>query len=181
MIPTQVSGNIMKVLNTTAVAGDDVVINIEVINEDNFCAFQFDIPLPSGFGYVPESIGLNPARITNHQAMANVLPNTNIFRAVAFSMTNANFLGNDGVLTFFTFTTPEVPGVYTLNIEDAILGNIQGQNILDETISGTVTLTSIPGYTVTFVIQDQNQVPIPGATVTLGAIKIGRASCRERV
>ena len=73
--------------------------------------------------------------------MANVLPNTNIFRAVAFSMTNASFLGKDGVMTFFTFTTPEVPGVYTLNInDDAILGNIEGENILDGKISGTVTL-----------------------------------------
>ncbi|NLN95097.1 MAG: carboxypeptidase regulatory-like domain-containing protein, partial [Bacteroidales bacterium] len=141
MTAIQLTGNIMKILDVTAEAGDDVVIEIEVLNEDEFCAFQFDIPLPEGFGYVQESIGLNPARITNHQAMANVLPNTNIFRAVAFSMTNANFLGNDGVLTFFTFTTPEVPGVYTLNInEDAILGNIDGENILDETIGGAVNL-----------------------------------------
>ena len=73
--------------------------------------------------------------------MANVLPNTNIFRAVAFSMTNASYLGNDGVLTFFTFSTPEVPGVYTLSInEDAINGNNNGENILDANFDGTVTL-----------------------------------------
>ena len=166
-----IEGNIMKVLDVTAIAGDDVVIEIEVFNEDEFCAFQFDIPLPEGFGYVQESIGLNPDRITNHQAMANVLPNTNIFRAVAFSMTNDSFLGNSGVLTFFTFTTPEVPGVYTLSInDDAILGNIEGENILDGTISGTVTLVIDGLYTVTFDIKNPDQVPIPGATVTLGNI-----------
>ena len=98
----------MKVLDITAEAGYDVVIEIELFNEDEFCAFQIDIPFPEGFGYVQDSIGLNPDRITNHQAMDNVLPNTNIIRAVAYSMTNDSFHGNSGVLTFFTFTTPKV-------------------------------------------------------------------------
>ena len=65
-------------------------------------------------------------------------------------MTIDSFLGNAGVLTFFTFTTPEVPGVYTLsNKEDAILGNIEGENKLDAIISGTVTLITGDLYAVT--------------------------------
>ena len=54
--------------------------------------------------------------------------------------------------------------------EDAILGNFEGENILDEIISGTVTLITGDSNTVTFYIKDQNQQPIAGATVTLGAV-----------
>ena len=86
-------------------------------------------------------------------------------------MTNASFLGNDGVLTFFTFTTTNVQGEFTLRInEDAILGNIDGDNILAENISGTVTLITGDLYTVTFDIKDQNKQPIAGATVTIGDV-----------
>ena len=86
-------------------------------------------------------------------------------------MTNVSFLGNDGVLTFFTFTTPLLPGVYTLNIiEDAILVFFDGEIILDEIISGTVTLITGDLYTVTFDIKDQNQQPIAGATEALGVV-----------
>ena len=56
-------------------------------------------------------------------------------------MTYVRFHGYSFVRTFFTFSTSFVPGVYTLIInEDAILGNIDGENILDEIISGTVNL-----------------------------------------
>ena len=54
--------------------------------------------------------------------------------------------------------------------EDAILGNIDGENILDEIISGTVTLITGDLYTVTLDIKDQKQQQIAGATVTLGVV-----------
>ena len=91
-----------------------------------------------------ESIVPNPTRSTNHQAMANVLPNTNIFRAIGFSLTNAAYLGNSGAIVFFDFTTPQTSGTFDLELQDAILGNIEGVNILTDTSNGSVTLIGLP-------------------------------------
>ncbi|NLN96670.1 MAG: hypothetical protein GX128_10955, partial [Bacteroidales bacterium] len=80
--------NIMKINNVTATAGEDITVDLEIINEDQFVAFQLDIPLPAGFDYVSGSAQLNSERKVDHQIQANILPSTNIFRCIAFSFVN---------------------------------------------------------------------------------------------
>src|SRR5690606_16204094 len=43
-----VTNNIMMVLDATGEAGDDVIIDLEIVNDESFVGFQFDIPLPVG-------------------------------------------------------------------------------------------------------------------------------------
>ena len=162
--------NIMKLHDIVAEPGSTIVLEMEVINEDPFVAWQFDIPLPEGFDYVANSAALTD-RATNHQIHANVLPNTNLFRSLSISFTNSYFLGNNGVVATFEFTTPDVAGVYDFVLEDAIISSKQAQNILTGTENATVTLEgAIEEYTVTFIITDQYENEIYDAVVTLGDV-----------
>ncbi|HPK04903.1 MAG TPA: hypothetical protein PK908_03340, partial [Bacteroidales bacterium] len=153
MFAVYAGNNIMQLNDVTAQAGENITLGLEVFNDDQFVAFQVDVPLPEGFGYVAGSIIPNPARSNGHMTQANVLPNTNIFRAIGFSMTNAAYLGNSGAIVFFDFTTPQTSGTFDLILQGAILGNIQGVNILTGTNDGSVTLIGT-SYNVNFIIKD---------------------------
>ncbi|NLN95084.1 MAG: T9SS type A sorting domain-containing protein, partial [Bacteroidales bacterium] len=164
------SGNIMKLHDVVAEAGSTIVIEMEIINEDQFVAWQFDIPLPEGFDYVAGSAALTD-RATNHQIHANVLPSTNLFRSLSISFTNDFFLGNSGVVATYEITTPDEPGVYDFVLVDAIISNIQAQDIITGTEDASVTLEgAIEEYTVTFIITDQYENEIDDAVVTLGDV-----------
>jgi len=164
------NSNIMKLWDTTAQVGENIVINMEIINDDTFVGFQFDILLPEAFEYVPNTIALNPSRMVDHLIQASVLQNTNIFRVMSFSLTNAAYYGNSGAIASFTLSTPTIAGIYHLVINNATIGNPNAQNIITGTENGIVTLTELQSYSVTFVVKNQNQEPLSGATVTLGAI-----------
>ncbi|MGB4205773.1 MAG: hypothetical protein WBJ84_09185, partial [Bacteroidales bacterium] len=120
----------MKINNVTAPAGDDIIVDLEIINEDQFVAFQLDIPLPAGFDYITGSAQLNPERKVDHQIQANILPSTNIFRCIAFSFVNTPFIGNEGVVASFAFSTPSSGGIYIFAIQDAVISDANAQNIL---------------------------------------------------
>lgn len=101
--------------DATGPAGEDILIDVEIINIGfQIVAFQADIILPEGFGYVPGSAFLNPLRSAGHLFNANVLPGTNTLRMIAFSLTNTAFNGNSGNIASFTLTTPDIPGTYML-------------------------------------------------------------------
>lgn len=170
MFVAYAGNNIMQLNNVTAPAGENIVVNLEVINEDAFVGLQLDVPLPTGFGYVASSAVLNPARSNGHIMNAAILPGTNTFRVLAFSLSNAAFIGNSGTVASFSFTTSMTSGTYPLPIVNGILGNIAGQNIITGTVSGEVILTGTATYNVTFVVIDENQAAIPDATVTLGSV-----------
>ena len=151
------SGFAMIIRDVTAIAGDDILVELEINNEETFITFQADILLPDGFGYIEGSAQLNPERTTDHLITAHVLPETNILRCLAFTLTNDSFIGNSGVIASFMLTSPTTPGIYELVLING------GQN-------GIVTLIAPNTYTVTFIIKDQNQQPIDFAVVTLGTI-----------
>ncbi|MGB4205552.1 MAG: T9SS type A sorting domain-containing protein [Bacteroidales bacterium] len=162
--------NIMKINDVTAEPGNTIIVEMEIINEDLFVAWQFDIPLPDGFEYVANSAALTD-RATDHQIHANVLPNTNLFRSLSISFTNSYFLGNSGIVATYEFNTPDEAGVYDFVLEDAIISSIQAQNIITGTEDATITLEgAIEQYTVTFVITDQFGNEIDDAVVTLGDV-----------
>ncbi|NLN96580.1 MAG: carboxypeptidase regulatory-like domain-containing protein, partial [Bacteroidales bacterium] len=108
------SGFAMIIRDVTAIAGDDILVELEINNEDSFITFQADILLPDGFGFIEGSAQLNPERITDHSTTAHVLPETNILRCLALSLTNDSFIGNSGVIASFMLTTPTTPGIYEL-------------------------------------------------------------------
>jgi len=163
--------NIMRINDVTAEPGSNIIVEMEIINEDQFVAWQFDIPMPEGFDYVANSAALT-SRAAGHQINAVILPNTTIFRSLAFSFTNAYFLGNEGVIATYEFITPNTAGTFEFVLVDAIIASLQAQDIISGTENGTITLggATPDEYTVTFNVADQNGAPITDAVVTLGTV-----------
>ena len=126
------NGNIIKIHNVAANAGDQITVEVEIINKDAFSGFQFDISLPAGFIYQSASIQIY--RTIDHVIFANILPG-NLLRVLASSPTNAQFTGNSGIICTFVLNTPSTPGSYILHPE----GDIP-ELINLKTIDGTVTL-----------------------------------------
>lgn len=142
-----VGENIMLIPNINAEPGADIWVNVAINNTDAFVAFQFDVALPSGFAYINGSVHLNPVRSSGHLLNANILPGTNIFRALSFSLTNSAFSGNSGTVLSFGLTAPNTPGAaYPLNLSGAIISDNNAMNILTGTINGTVQFSgTLPG------------------------------------
>lgn len=139
--------NIMLIPNINAEPGADIWVNVAINNTDAFVAFQFDVALPSGFAYINGSAHLNPVRSNTHLLIVNILPGTNIFRALSFSLYNTAFIGNSGTVMSFGLTTPNTPGAaYPLILTGAIISNNNAMNILTGTINGYVLFGgTIPG------------------------------------
>jgi hypothetical protein len=133
-------GYILKVKDVTAKPGENVAVNLEIINETPIVAFQLDIPLPLGFQYVPNSITLNSDRQNGHVVQANVLSNSNILRIISFSLSNADFSGSNGIIATFTLQTPNVAGNFPLVVEKSIVADRSAQNLITSTENGTVKL-----------------------------------------
>ncbi len=102
------NGNIMKVLDSNVLVGEDVVIEIEIINEDDFIAFTTDIPLPDDFTFKPGSAELDEDRRDDHSINTSVLEG-NILRLLSVSLGQNFFTGNDGVILTFELETPTTP------------------------------------------------------------------------
>ena len=168
-MPDATSDNVMQILDAFYGFGTPIDIELVIYNNQEFVAFQLDVPLPEEIGYVAGSVMLNPERIVDHFIQANVLPGTNVLRMISFSLTNAAYLGNEGVMATFTVTHPDWPVDWLLPIENGIMATIEGVNILDYTIPGTITYPPIY-FSVTFDVQDVDGEPIDNATVTLGDI-----------
>jgi len=153
--------NIMIINDVTGEAGEIITVEIAIENDDAFVGFNLDIPFPDGFTYVPGSAVLY--RHADHQFSFTV-PHSNTARIIAFSFTNAEFSGNEGVVMTFELETPSTPGEYILPIVDPIIGNIDAQDITTGTVDGTVTLTGdVPDPGFNLVLQAN---PPEGGTVT---------------
>ena len=113
---SQTLGNIMLINDVSVLAGDDAQIELEILNQDEFVGFQLDIPLPEGFGFIDGSAMFNPDRIADHEIVAGIYPGTSILRIMSYSLTNAAYLGNSGVIATFLLHTPNTPGIHTLEI-----------------------------------------------------------------
>lgn len=153
--------NILVVHDVTGYADSTIVIIVEPQTNDNFFAIQFDLLLPAGFSYVPNSAYLifppplppQPGFLLN----AAVLPGTNTLRAITFSLTSLPF--PIGLMIAFEIETTSQTGVFPLNLENGIIGSVSGQNLLTGVVNGTATI--IP-----------NQVVIPGDANCDGAVNV---------
>jgi len=156
--------NIMKIHPVEAVPGDTILVEVEVVNEDEFSGFNVDIPLPAGFSYVDGSFAMNPERIDGHSSSADV-NQSNVMKILAYSMQNKPFIGNEGVLFSFRVVTPEQTGTYTLVLRDAVLGGLNFRNILTGTVDGVVDLQYEQAM-LTVVVEGEGEVTVDGDLYT---------------
>jgi hypothetical protein len=107
----------------------EVDIYVKIENQDPFVSFQIDIPIDENLEIVSNSAVLNPQRANGHSLSANII-NGNIYRIFAYSFSNNYFLGDTGWVVKFTIQAGTNTGNYPLEIQNAIIGDANSQNIL---------------------------------------------------
>lgn len=129
--------NIMFIHDITAQGGETITIELEILNNDEFVGFNFDVPLPPGFTYINESAQLyrDDGHILNFGIISG-----NTARAISFSIPTKAFVGNSGIVVSFDVETPDNEGTYVLNIIDAVIADAIGNNIITGSNPGTITL-----------------------------------------
>lgn len=157
------SGYVMKLHPVTAKPGETILVELEIINEGSFTGFNLDIPLPQGFTYVAGSFQLNPDRRNGHTSAASVRSG-NVLRILSYSMSNAAYHGNDGVIGTFSVVASETPGTYLMDIVDAVIAGTGTGNLLTGTEPGIVTLQE--GFTLTLNISGNGAVTVDGNLYT---------------
>ena len=147
ILPYPYDYNVIKVLNAVGSSGQEIDVGFYIYNYDVFVGFQADIISPEGFVWVFGQLTLNPARILDHLIQGNIIPGTNILRIISFSPTNAAYLGNQGIIATFSISTPSLAGTFPLDIENAVMTNGEGANIINWAFPGIVTLeqVNLPG------------------------------------
>lgn len=150
--------NILKICKYSVDPKTEFTVDIEAENTGTFVAFQADIPIPAGFEYVLNSAKLNSARISGHLLTASVITGDTL-RLIGYSIANAAFTGNSGVLVSFNLRSGTVPGKYNLEIKKPLLGDSQSKNILTSTINGDVTVLG-PNLKLSATSLDYGRVPL---------------------
>ncbi|MCK9451280.1 MAG: hypothetical protein M0Q90_06275 [Bacteroidales bacterium] len=144
MIPMVHSQHSLQLDSVQAFPASLVSVGISIQNATPISSFQLDIPLPESLSVDPGSVILNSSRATDHLMSAAIIAN-NTLRVICFSLNNTPFVGNAGEVASFELLLPDQPMEAILPIENALLVNLSGQNVLDETRSGAIKSMGVLG------------------------------------
>lgn len=139
-IPLSAS-NILQIHDASGEPYDTITVYVEIINDDPFVAFQFDLPLPEQLTYLLNSTCLTE-RSVDHIIISSII-NSDTLRILSYSPTNTSFTGNSGNVAYFKLVAGNVPGTYPLNLVNPIISDSNSTNILTDTVNGIVTILSI--------------------------------------
>lgn len=152
------AGNTLTIGQYQVLPNTNFVVQLIAENTDPFVAFQVDIPIPTGFGYVEGSAVLNASRISGHALTASILTG-NIVRLIGYSVGNTAFLGNSGTLVSLTLKSGAIPATFALELNQPMLGNSQSTNILSGSSNGSVTVLA-PNITLSTSTLNYGRVPL---------------------
>ena len=102
--------------------GKDKETAFSLINPGRkYVAFQFDLILPEGITIAKDSKGrfaakLNDDRIIDHTLTVSAIGNNNTYRLLAYSGSNAEFVGDNGTLVSVTLNANCAGGNYTASL-----------------------------------------------------------------
>ncbi len=171
------SGNEIHLPNTEVNINQNVTIDIEISNYQEFTAFQVDIKLPEGFTPVSNTLGkyaeLNYDRaVEDDHQIETALIGDDVLRIYSFSQTNTLFKGSKGVVASFTVNAaPDAGGDFYLTFEEAIISDVDGDNIISmDPDPGKVTVfdhnilliepvTALTNETITIELEIDNSMP----------------------
>ena len=157
-IPT---GNVLSLDNITGNPGDVKTITLSMDNVDEVVGFQVDIMLPSQVSLVSGSVALTSRATANHNLAYNFIP-SGALRILVYSMPGTPFNGNNGALCTFQVTLGNGQGTYPVTLSEAVLSDIQGNELQVSTIDGSVTINGqLQNYTITATAN-----PTDGGTIT---------------
>ncbi|MGB4205777.1 MAG: hypothetical protein WBJ84_09205 [Bacteroidales bacterium] len=133
--------NIFIIHDAVGKPDSTVVIYAEIINDEEFDGYMFDLPIPEGFTYVTGSAANNPGRNPIGMIYPSILDGTNTLRIIGVHWVNCPWPGNDGVVCTFELNTPEQTGIYQLVPDSVILGGPLGLINLSGVVNGIVYIT----------------------------------------
>ncbi len=154
--------NVMKLHSVSAAPGETVRVELEIINDDPFVIFGLDIPLPDGFT-LTGTFELREERENGHSVSARMQPG-HVLRVLSYSLTNATFNGNSGVIGHFHLIAPDTPGDYLLNLQNAEIVGTNFRNILTGTEPGTVSL--LESHRLTLDTEGEGSIHVDGEPYT---------------
>jgi hypothetical protein len=148
------SPNYITVPDLLAGQGTTTTLNVSVENYDEFVGFQFDIVLPTGISYINSSSTLNLSRKQDHSVLVSTLENGAI-RVLAFSLQQLPFLGNEGTVVSFGLAINDETtlGIHPINIQNAILGDSNSQNILWSVNQGSIDVVALKAISVNIFLE----------------------------
>ncbi|MCX6233731.1 MAG: hypothetical protein NT175_03265 [Bacteroidetes bacterium] len=132
--------NILLVRDVSGLTHDTVSVEIEIKNDDPFISFQCDLIFPSVCVYVDKSAQLTD-RKADHVLNASQVT-TNRLRLFSYSLSNALFHGDSGIIVRFQLLTGGTPGTYPMELFDCIIGDTNSANILTSIENGMIFLES---------------------------------------
>ena len=135
------SSNILHIHDAQGFQNDTIDVYIEIINDDPFIAFQFDLPLPNQFSYVANSTSL-VGREVDHVIIASIVGNDTL-RILSYSPSNTTFLGNSGMIAFFELVAGQQTGSFPLEPQNGIISDSNSSNILTDIINGEIIIEPI--------------------------------------
>ena len=133
--------NELHVENAEGMADSIVTVALRMNNMDDITGFQFDFNMPDQLEYVDGSFKLS-SRKTDHQTGASMKGRT--LHALAFSLSNSPFTGNDGVVATFKV---KLNGRYGTSLGAAkamLTANIKGKlmDVLSDKYEGYINILS---------------------------------------
>ena len=135
---TSYSPNTMEVQDAIAINGDYVSIYVDINNNDSFTAFQLDLVLPSQLAVILDSCKLTD-RNQSH-SLSKGLISGNTYRFFAYSNDQNLFTGTSGAVLRVLCSVSGSSGTYPMNIQNPIIGNASGQDILSSSGNGSFYL-----------------------------------------
>ena len=125
-------------LDQTSGFCDSIIdFNISINNMDEITGFQFSIKMPSALQYQEGSFELS-SRKTDHIGFASMRNDTLVVGA--YSVTNASFTGNEGVIASLKIKIKGNSGYHYLHPNNVIITNADADNVVSDYYYGYVSV-----------------------------------------
>ena len=150
--PLQAKNILLNVNNLTTFSGSELVIPVEMKNEEEVTAVQFDIYLPDGITIATDEdeelmITLSDSRMTSSHTLTATRQDDGAIRIHAYSNSNKPFCGNDGVLVNITTKVSDdmAVGEYTLTMKNIRLTDTAKNVYVTNEKSSNISVTLLRG------------------------------------
>ncbi len=156
------AANTMKLSNHTVGANQVFTVRVDIENTSAFTAFQLDVPVPAGFSYIANSAVFDTARVSTQSLQAEMVPG-NKLRIVGYSQNNVLFEGDSGTIVRFQIRSGYTPGTFPLTMQNPVIGDTNGVNILTSPVNGSVLLQA-PDINITATSINFDRTPLGQST-----------------
>ncbi len=143
LIVLSADDNVMFLPALSANVSDTLMLQLEVHNRNMFSGFDVNISLPNNMQWLSETASLTD-RAVDHELIVELVDNTLDINAV--SPSNQSFNGDTGSVFEVAILTGDFAGDFLVQIEDAIISDSAGTNILTTYYDGTISITLVNSH-----------------------------------